>query len=181
MDIFPRNDIKDSVMVYILDRPETEIKVTVIANELKVSKGHVSEAVKHLKNYGLIRKNKVDIGSPYVRSLKIAINISKIIKSGIIRKIEKLGVETAGIYGSWARGMNTENSDIDIWIKTPKDFKAIDVARISSEVRYALNIQPQILVLNRDKIDKIKNDNSVFYFSLIFGSIILLGDGIGRT
>ena len=181
MDIFPQNNVKDAAIAYILDRPKAEVKVTAIAKELKLSKGHVSEAIKYLKAVGIIKGNKANLENPYVRSLKIAINMNKIIKFGIINKIKRLGVESAGVYGSWTKGTNNEDSDLDLWINTAKDIRAIDVARISGEISTSLSIETHILMLNKDKIDRIKRDNTVFYFSLVFGSMILIGDDIGKT
>lgn len=178
MDIFPYKSVKGKVIEYVLDRPNSEVSVTAISRELEISKGHVSEVISSLKQENIIRQGRVNLGNPYVRSLKIAINMNKIVKTGVISLLENLKVEAAGLYGSWAKGTNSEESDIDIWIKKEGDIKMIQIAEFSGKLREALNIQPQVLVLNNDKIRSLKKDNAIFYFSLLLGSMKLIGEGL---
>jgi len=181
MEIFPDGSVRGRTTEYILTHPKKKIKVTEIARELAVSKGHVSEVISDLKKEGIVKKSMVDLTNPYVRALKIAININKIKKSGVISKIRSLGIEKAGLYGSWANGNNTEESDIDIWVKPDDVMKGIDIAKLSDNIRKTLKIEPQIVVLSEEKLKRLKEDNEVFYFTLVLGSIILMGEGIGRT
>ena len=55
-----------------------KIKVTSIAKLLNVSKGHTSEVITGLENEKIIKKGFVDLTNPYVKALKITININKI-------------------------------------------------------------------------------------------------------
>lgn len=52
------------------------------------------------------------------------------------------------------------------------------VARISNEIRRVLGRNVQILVLTPERIERLKKEDPIFYYSLVFGSIILFGDGI---
>jgi len=181
MDIFPYGGIKGRVIECLLDRPREKVKVTAVAKQLHASKGHVSEVIKKLKEDGLIKDGVVNLGDPYVRSLRVTVNLSKIKESGIITAIKKLHVDSAGLYGSWANGTNTEGSDVDIWIKTGNRIRAIDIAGLSRHVGGSLHVEPQILVLDQEKLKRLKEDNPIFYFTLLFGSIILAGEGIGQN
>jgi len=181
MDIFPYGGIKGRVTEYLLDRPKERVKVTAIAKQLHVSKGHVSEVIKKLKKDGFIRDSVVNLEDPYIRSLKVAVNLSRIKESGTIAAIKKLHVDGAGLYGSWANGTNTEESDIDVWVKSGSKIRAIDIAGLSRHIGESLHVEPQILILDKDKIKKLKDDNPIFYFTLLFGSVLLFGESIGQS
>ena len=68
----------------------------------------------------------------YILSDKIQKNINKI-KKKIIKVLKRYEIEKAGIFGSYARGENKKNSDIDILIAHPKSPKARGFGFISIE------------------------------------------------
>ncbi len=180
MGATPRKSMKDAVIEYVLDRPKQRVKVTEIARQLHASKGYVSKTVSNMKKDGLIKNSLVNLGDPYVRSLKTSINLDKIRRSGIISAIKRIGVRGAGLYGSWANGTNTEDSDIDLWLKLSGDTAAILVGGLRQQIIERLHVEPQIIILGQNKINALRKDNEVFYFTLLFGSIILMGEGIGQ-
>ncbi|MBW2975955.1 nucleotidyltransferase family protein [Candidatus Woesearchaeota archaeon] len=55
-----------------------------------------------------------------MQSKKAKADIDKIMKKRIIAILKKNDVAKAGIFGSYARGDATKNSDIDILIQPPK-------------------------------------------------------------
>ncbi|MDE1874269.1 MAG: nucleotidyltransferase domain-containing protein [Candidatus Micrarchaeota archaeon] len=181
MEIFPYGDVKGRVLTYILDRPTARVRVSRIAEKVGASKGHVSEVISGLKREGIIRKDMVDLKNPYVRSLKIAINVNKISRGGIIPILKTLNPEGAGLYGSWANGTNTEESDIDMWVKTEDAVSALKKAELRSRIGKILGVEPQIIMLGEEQIKKLKDGNEVFYFSLLMGSIVLFGENVGRA
>ncbi len=181
MEIFPGKGTKGKIIEYVLDRPTTKIKVTSVAQELGISKGHTSEIIDALEREKILRDKLADLKNPYVRSLKTAININKLMKNNIVAAIKGMDVDGAGLYGSWANGSNTEESDIDIWIKCRKDIGALEVAKLSKKIGDFLKAEPQILILTPERLKRIKNDNIVFYFTLALSSVVLLGEGIGQA
>jgi len=108
--------------------------------------------------------------------LKSFFNIKKLTDKNIIKKLKD--AKASGVYGSWANGTNYEDSDLDIWIKVEKHPGEMKVARISSEIRRVLGRNVQILVLTPERIERLKKEDPIFYYSLVFGSIILFDDGI---
>lgn len=68
----------------------------------------------------------------HILSEKIQKNINKF-KKKIIRILKKYEVEKAGIFGSYARGENKKDSDIDILIAHPKSPKARGFGFVSIE------------------------------------------------
>ena len=154
------------------------ISVNNIANQLRLSKGLASKYFDILAKIGILKKvnGKLRItDSSLVKGIKILLNI-KSINLNIFKKFPF--VRSVGLYGSCAKGENTEDSDIDLWIKVNsinEEKLASLTSRLNKEIR---NIKP--LFLTDKKIEKAKKDDPLFYHSLVFGSIILYGgeDGI---
>lgn len=154
------------------------ISVTKTARELNLSKGLVSKFVEIMARDGLLvrRGKKILVYENIkVRTLKILLNLS-VFDWRFFRKHSF--VKSAGIYGSVTKGTDTENSDIDIWIFVEKT-KEENLARLTSELKKSYgNVKP--LYLTEEKIQYLKSGDAVFYHSLIFGSILLYGDGIEK-
>jgi predicted nucleotidyltransferase len=83
-------------------------------------------------------------------------------------------VTADGLYGSCARGENNEESDVDLWIRI-KDVEETKAASLTAEIGKKIK-NSKVLLLSEKKIDKIKKEDTMFYHSLAFGSIILYGD-----
>jgi len=152
---------------------EKEFGVNEIARKVRLSKGLISKYFNILLKENLIRKKKnkfvVKINSE-VKSIRIMLNIQKI-EIKIFKKYKF--IKSVGLYGSCIKGVNTELSDIDLWIKI-ENTKEEELAELTSELRKKIrNIK--IIVLDDKKIEKLKRQDILFYHSLYFGSIILYG------
>lgn len=174
--IFPRE--KGRILEYILDNPSKPIKVRGLAKELKVSPAYVSRSLKLFGKLRIIRDGKVDLSSPLTRALKTLVNIKRLVDNRVDEVLQKLGALGAGVYGSWASGTNTEDSDVDIWIKTDKHPGELKVASVSAEIRSLLKKNVQILVLTPGRLEGLRASDPSFYYSLVFGSIVLYGEHI---
>lgn len=149
------------------------LTVNRVARELSLSKGLVSKYFDMLVKEKILAKNKnkfVITTNPITKALKILLNIAKF-DSRLFKKYEY--VKAVGLYGSSSRGLNDENSDIDLWIKV-EGAADREMAELSGKLREKLP-QIRILFLDRDKISLLKKKDVVFYHSLIFGSHILYG------
>lgn len=150
------------------------ISVNNIASQLKVSKGLVSKYFQILLRHKILKKEKgklVVSDSPLVKAIKIMLNI-KGIDVRIFRRYPF--VTAVGLYGSCARGENTENSDIDLWIRL-MDVEETEVAALTSEIGKKIR-KAKVLLLSDKKLEKIREEDTMFYHSLAFGSIVLYGD-----
>jgi predicted nucleotidyltransferase len=92
-----------------------------------------------------------------------------------LKKIEALG---AGVYGSWSNGSNHEDSDLDVWIKTRKHPGERKVAAVSNDIRRTLGRNVQMSVLTPERIGRLKKEDPIFYYSLVFGSMTLYGEAV---
>jgi|SRR3989344_7678026 len=67
----------------------------------------------------------------------------KLPKDKIIKILKENGVKRAGIFGSYARGEQNKNSDIDILVEVPKDrkFSLLDLVRLERRLRIVLGMK----------------------------------------
>jgi len=153
---------------------EQSISVNVVAARLKISKGLVSKYLDVLLREGIAKKSNgkyLIVNSPITKAAKILLNITGI-DVGIFKKFDF--VEAVGLYGSCAKGDNTDESDVDLWIKI-KDVSDEKAASLTAQMnRKIRNVKP--LFLTTEKIEKMKKDDELFYHSLSFGSIVIYGD-----
>jgi predicted nucleotidyltransferase len=152
------------------------LRVTEISRELGVSKGLVSEYMRTLRENGLVTRE----GHGYspkdnfaTRGLKRLLNLSKFDP----RKVDTGQIRGIGLYGSWARGTNTVESDVDVWVKAdaypPQEY----LAELSSRLRRMFGSEIRLLVLTPDKEAQVAEDE-VFHSSLLRDSVLLWGEDI---
>ncbi len=157
--------------VIFSDQP---ISVNVFAARLKISKGLVSKYLDVLLKEGITKKSNgkyLIVDSPITKGAKILLNITGV-DVGIFKKFNF--VEAVGLYVSCAKGENTDESDIDLWIKIKEigDEKAASLTAVMK--KRIKNVKP--LFLTTKKIEKMKKEDALFYHSLSFGSIVLYGE-----
>lgn len=166
---------REKILYYILDNPEIKITVKRLSKELKLSKGLISQYLRLLERNKIIMKDKkyrVNMQNPLTKGLKIISNLNKI----DIEKFKRIdGLLGVGLYGSWAKGTNRKYSDVDIWVKVKKYPSDERVAETAANLRKSIG-KVKILILHPTRIERLKKEDPIFYHSLVFGSIILLGE-----
>ena len=153
------------------------VSVNSTASKTKLSKGLVSKYFEILTDTGILKKTNGKLSvtdNSITKGVKILLNLNDI-DSKLFRKYSF--VKSAGLYGSCAKGDNNIDSDTDIWIKI-KETEDENLASLSSELNKKLK-NAKILFLTEDKIKKLQRDDKLFYHSLVFGSIIIMGDNDG--
>ena len=153
---------------------EGEFGVNEIAKEVKLSKGLVSKYFDILVKEKILGKKKRKYyvkSNVLVKSLKILLNLTKI-DLKIFKKYKF--VKAAGIYGSCVKGTNSESSDVDLWIKV-SNLNQKSIPKLTSELKKKVeNIK--ILVLDDEKLERLKKEDPLFYYSLYFGSVLIFGE-----
>lgn len=153
-----------------------QIRVSTVAHNLEISKGLVSKFFRILTREKILKRAKNEFmvtDNVNVKALKILLNLHGF-DSSIFQKYPF--VCAAGLYGSFVRGENTEDSDIDLWvfIEHPSDES---LAKLTNELKKRnRNIQP--LYLTKEKLETLKKEDKTFYHSLVFSSITIYGDKI---
>jgi len=75
-------------------------------------------------------------------------NEFQILKQKIIKILKQNKIKKAGIFGSYARGEQTKNSDIDILIQPTKDMSLLDISGLRIELTTNLSKKVDIVSYN---------------------------------
>ncbi|MBI2630069.1 nucleotidyltransferase domain-containing protein [Candidatus Pacearchaeota archaeon] len=67
------------------------------------------------------------------------------LKEKILKIFIKSGVRKAGIFGSYIRGEQKKDSDIDLLIETPADFSLLDFVGLKLELEKTLNLKVDLV------------------------------------
>lgn len=156
----------------------SELRVRVIARHAKVSPALVSSTIGMLKKEKIIVRGAIDFLHPFVRTIKLLLNVVSVKNSGLAEKI--FGVfkdcEGAGIYGSWANGTNYADSDIDLWVKSD-DENEKKILELMVFVRQKLGVEANLVVLTKKRLKELKEKDFVFY-CMLHNSFVLRGEGV---
>jgi predicted nucleotidyltransferase len=150
------------------------VSVNNIASQLGLSKGLISKYFQILLKEQILKKEKgklVVADNASVKTVKILLNVRRI-NTRIFGKYPF--VTAVGLYGSCARGENTEDSDVDLWVRV-KYAAESQLASLTSEINKKIK-NAKLFLLNDKKIEKLRKEDIMFFHSLAFGSIILYGN-----
>lgn len=152
------------------------MSVTDVAKRLKLSKGLVSKFFDILVKEHILKKTNTEFkvqDNLSTSAVKILLNLESF-DAKLFKKFPF--VKGAGLYGSFAKGRNTEESDIDLWVLIDSTAEE-NLAKLTKELKEKYgNIKP--LYLTKEKVKVLKKDDTVFYHSLVFGSINVYGEEI---
>lgn len=149
-----------------------------IAKKANVSPSQVHKYLAIWKKHRLLEGRKTK-DKPLVRALRLSENILFLRNSKLVKQIRELllGVEGIGLFGSWAKGTNDENADIDIWILVEKEIDDLTIGKMRRTIENKLKRKIDLTVLTTEKLKTTKEKNPTFYFSL-YHSIKLWGKRI---
>lgn len=146
-----------------------------VAGKTGISKGLVSQYLSLLECEGLLaRKNRTyrPAGSAWTAAVKRFLNVC-LVSAAFRKPAWSPGI---GMYGSWAEGTNTEESDLDLWIFVKERPTGLAVAKIERAVSQALSAEVHILILDREKIADMKKSDEPFYRLFTRQSVTLEGE-----
>jgi predicted nucleotidyltransferase len=166
---------RQEILDYVLKRDQ--ISVTQVSNDTGISKGLVSRYLANLKQMDIVKRNgqKYQVNDKALtRAIKILINLKYLRWETITKK----WILSAGLYGSWADGTNTEESDIDIWIKVDKYPSEYQLNSLYKDLRNKTFSELNLFILTPEKLKNIKQYDLPFYNSLLNSLLILEGDAL---
>jgi len=126
-----------------------------IATKTGLSKGLVSLYLGLLEHEGMLeRKDRTYT----LKFSPLSIAVKRLLNIDLVTSVFKKPAWATGIgmYGSWAEGTNTEESDIDLWAFSEKLPPGTAVAELEWGISRSLSAEVHLLVLNRDKIAAMK-------------------------
>ena len=168
-----KTDKRIAILNYVLYNESTTI--TEISKKTKVSKGLVSRFMKYLEASELIEKRERKyflVNNEIVKAIKKLLNLERI----KINANDTFWADAIGIYGSWASGTNTSESDLDIWIEIKKYPLEYEISKFHKNLRKTTQTEVNFLILTPEKLKSLKDTDKPFYNSIIRNTIILKGE-----
>ena len=167
-------DIKESIKNYFLVNPLSKLRVRPMERLLKLPLPSVIKYCKELIKEGILTTVKTGNVVFYTADRanynfvleKQLFNLRQIYTSGIIDYIRiELSNPTIILFGSYAKGEDTENSDIDLYIETSSK-------KIINLKQFEKNLQRKVQVFLHGNISEIKNNHLA---NSILNGIVLNG------
>lgn len=149
--------------------------VTQITKETGISKGLVSRYLTLMKDQHFLEREEQTYhlkNHARTRALKRLLNLENLIWDDISPKWAK----SAGLYGSWASGTNTEQSDVDVWIKVASYPTEEELNQLYKKIKNITTTEVNMLILTKEKLEQIKKIDPPFYHSLQKNSLLLKGE-----
>ncbi len=151
------------VLSFLLDHPSSFHTEKEVVNTTSFEKSAVNKALRELAESGIILQKKegrmsfysVDINDPLIRSLKITQNI--LLLRALIQELKKESPKII-LFGSFSKGTNTENSDIDLFVLSNQPDKIPKIVEESS-----LAERVQLVVKKPADFVGFDKENPVFY------------------
>ena len=154
------------VLKFFLMHPEKRCYEREIARGAKISYGSANKVLNQLYKKEIIqRKNEgrmcyyaIDMSNPYIKEFKNLNNL--LLLEPLVEKLKSYTRKIV-LYGSWAKGRDAEDSDIDLFIITSeKDKVRSIISKFSYSKRLATRkiqavINTPTELLNQDKREKI--------------------------
>jgi len=129
-----RKDIKQTIKEFFFVNPTAKLRVRKIERILKLPLPSVIRYCKELEKESILTTIKTSDVNFYTANRssekylleKKLYNIKKIYESGLIEYLRReLNNPSIVLFGSFAKGEDTEESDIDLYIETPSKKKVI--------------------------------------------------------
>lgn len=158
--------------------PEKELRVRELSRLAGASPALVSKTLSILRKENIVKGGRIDATLPSVKAIKAMLNIEKLGSAKIAIEARRIfgGCTGIGVYGSWANGTNSRDSDLDLWVRAERESDSA-VAGLRELVRRKLGTEANIIVLTEKRLDEMREKDFVFYCAL-HNSFVLWGAGI---
>jgi len=167
---------REKVAGHVLRHSSQPIRINAMARELHLSPGQVHKCVQRMRDLELVREDRI-IEGPRITSLRRMFNVSELEEKKIASLIQEgfkpcLGI---GVYGSWASGTNTEDSDLDIWIKLGIQPPDASIAATRRKIQQRLGVSVDFVFATRERMQDIAAKSPSLFYALHQG-IVLWGE-----
>lgn len=151
------------ILTFLARNPDSEFYIREIAKNMNKSVGGVHKALKSLKEMGFIKENKsgkniyykINETDPSIKNFKIFVNINEL--SPLIKNLKDISKKIV-LFGSCAKGEDTNESDIDLFVLTNEKEK---VNKKLINTKFDRKIQA--VVVNTTDLMRIKEKDNGFY------------------
>ena len=142
---------KLNTLKVFFEKPTTEFNVRELARILKIAPATASKELKNFVKQGLLKERKERILNLYKANLenslyadlKVFYNLRRIKDSGLIDSLNKFYLKpTIVLYGSFASGLDTETSDIDLLIISENIKQFPEQGKFEKKLKHPIHIFP---------------------------------------
>ena len=176
---------KSNLKILRLLKKEEGLYIREIAERLAISPFSVHNSIKLFKRLGFVEvkkvKNRKTIylvrDNPILKKMVSLINISDLSGNKNFKRLMKSG--KVGVYGSFASGEDTKESDIDLWCYKQEKVSNIELREITREIEKDFGMEVKLFVLSDSKIKDIMDNDPEFFYRLKLSSIAVNGDVFG--
>ena len=155
---------KMEILKHFMKEPEREFHIREFAKEAKISPTTATGYLEELKKEDLLEKSKsrnvvlykANSQNPLFKETKKYYNLKKILESKLIDYLnQELNYpEAVVLFGSYAKGENILESDIDLFILTESK-KQISLKKFEEELRAEI----QVFIYNKKEFNELKTKN----------------------
>lgn len=173
-----KTEERAKILRYVMFR--SIFSVSEVSRAAGVNKGLVSRYLHILENQGLLERD----GRRYVlldgalpRVVRLLLNLEKLDLPtlGLGSFDGPKGLKGLGLYGSWASGTNSLDSDLDVWISADSLPEERGLSRLQRDLILRAETEVNLLVINQQKLAELKINDPPFYKSLIMNSLTIKG------
>lgn len=163
-----------TILSCALDRPACTVQE--IADVTGITKGLVSRYLALLAAQGILER---DVRGYRLRSTALTRHLKILLNIGRVRSVITLPAWAKGIglYGSWADGTNTTESDLDIWILADTLPPQLTIASLERDWKKKIPGELHLLILTPEKITALRNQDKPFLHAFMRGALTLEGSG----
>ena len=143
-----RKDIKRRIKEYFFVNPTTKLRLRQIERKLKLPLPSVIRYCKELEEEGFLSRIRISNVVFYTGNRtnerflleKRFFNVKQLYEVGLVDYLkEKFNNPTIVLFGSYSKGEDTEESDIDLYIETPSR-KKLKLDNFESELQRSIQI-----------------------------------------
>ncbi len=164
-----------NLLKIFFEEPTREFNVREFARILKIAPATASKQLEVLTTFGLLSQRKdrlfhfykANLDNEFYRDVKIFYNLRKIKDSGLLDQLNDFYLKpTLVLFGSFASGLDTETSDIDLFIFSE------NVKEFDKREQFQKKLKREIQIFVEKDIKHIKNKHLI---NNLLNGIVLQG------
>ena len=167
------------VLGYLIENPGREFIEKEIQKATDMSKGGVNLALRELAQKRLVERKRrgrmyfytTQLNHPFIRQLKILKNIARLWP--LVKKLKAVSQKII-LFGSWSRGENLKDSDIDLCILTNSAEEVQQIVKKSS-----LRNKLQLIIRTPTGFAELEKKDPVFFKEVDRGIVLLSKESYG--
>lgn len=148
-----------------------------VAKGAKISYGSANSVLRELHKSGLLQRTtqgkmcyySIDMNNPHVREFKILVNILTL--EPIVERLKAYSSKVV-LYGSWAEGTDTEQSDIDLFVISSEERHVKKIVNKFSETERVASRKIQVIVYEPADLINIEKREKVFLGQVEKGKVL---------